>query len=73
MPKVSVYLPEELVAEVRRRGLPLSSLAQQAVQEAIRAEERSTWVARMRARKPVATGDVDVSAVMASVRDKLGE
>ena len=72
MPKVSVYLPEELAAEVRR-GLPLSSLAQQAVQEAIRAEERSTWVARMRARKPVATGDVDVSAVMASVRDKLGE
>ena len=73
MPKVSVYLPEDLAAEVRRRGLPLSALAQQAVQEAIRAEDTSTWVARMRTRKPVATGDVDVSAVMASVRDELGE
>ena len=73
MPKVSVYLPEELAAEVRRRGLPLSSLAQQAVREAIQAEDTSSWVARMRAREPVPTREVDLSGVMASVRDELGE
>lgn len=73
MPKVSVYLPEELAAEVRRRGLPLSSLTQHAVQEAIRAEDTSTWVTRMRTKGPVVAGGVDVSAVMESVRDELGE
>jgi len=71
MPKVSVYLPDDLAAEVRRRGLPLSSLAQEAVRAAIRAEDTAAWVARMRARGPVLTGDVDLAAVMAAVRDEL--
>lgn len=73
MPKVSVYLPDELAAEVRRRGLPLSSLTQHAVQDAIRAEDTGKWVERMRARQPVVTGDVDLAAVMAAVRDELEE
>lgn len=73
MPKVSVYLPDELVAEVRRRGLPLSSLTQHAVQDAIRAEDTAAWVARVRARRPVVSGDVDVAALMAAVRDELEE
>lgn len=73
MPKVSVYLPDELVAEVRRRGLPLSSLTQHAVQEAIRAEDTTAWVQRMRAQRPVVTGDVDVAAVLAAVRDEFEE
>ncbi len=72
MPKVSVYLPDELVAEVRRRGLPLSSLTQHAVQDVIRAEDTAAW-ARMRARRPVVSDAVDMSAVMSAVRDELAE
>jgi len=73
MPKVSVYLPDDLAAEVRRRGLPLSSLAQEAVQAAIRDEDTAAWVARIRDRGPVVSGDVDLAALMAAVRDELEE
>ncbi len=73
MPKVSVYLPDELLAEVRCRGLPLSSLTQLAVQDAIRAEDTAAWVVRVRARRPDVSGEVDVAALMAAVRDELEE
>lgn len=73
MPKVSVYLPDELAAEVRRRELSLSSLTQHAVQEASCTEDTAAWVGRMRARRPMVKGDVDVAAVMAAVRDEFEE
>lgn len=72
MPKVSVYLPEDLASEVRRRGLSLSKITQRAVQDAIDHEDRSAWVARMRAAPPAVEGDVDVSALFAAVRDDFG-
>ena len=50
MPKVSVYLPDDLHSEVRRRSLPLSQLAQDAIRAAIDAEDNAAWVARMRRR-----------------------
>jgi len=73
MPKVSVYLPDDLAAEVRRRGLPLSALAQAAVHDAIHAQDRAAWVTRMRTRPRTDTPDLDLSTVMAAVRDELGE
>lgn len=44
MPKVCIYLPDRLHAEVRRLDLPLSSLAQEAVERAVAADARARWV-----------------------------
>jgi ATP-dependent Clp protease ATP-binding subunit ClpC len=37
MPKVNVYLPDDLAAAVRRAGVPVSAICQQALADAVRA------------------------------------
>lgn len=37
MPKINVYLPDDLAAAVRRAGVPVSAICQQALSEAVRA------------------------------------
>ncbi|WP_336920996.1 type II toxin-antitoxin system CcdA family antitoxin [Aquipuribacter sp. SD81] len=67
MPKVSVYLPDDLAAEVRARELSLSALVQRAVEAEIRTVDRERWLARMR-RLPFADHDVDVVDLVREVR-----
>jgi len=50
VPKVSVYLPDELYREARMRQLPLSSLVQDAVERALRNSDRQEWILRLRSR-----------------------
>jgi ATP-dependent Clp protease ATP-binding subunit ClpA len=44
MPKINVYLPEDLAASVRRAGLPVSPVCQQALAEAVRSVSRARKV-----------------------------
>lgn len=39
MPRIQVYLPDDLYAEVKSRGLPASELLQKAVRAELRREE----------------------------------
>lgn len=50
MPKVSVYLPDELYAEVRRHDLPISAIAQEALSAALRATANADWINRAQQR-----------------------
>lgn len=72
MPKVSVYLPDGLYQDARARGLPISSLAQRAIEEALRAGGTDRWVERVRARPRRVEGEVDTAAALAEVRDQFG-
>lgn len=72
MPKVSVYLPDDLYREVRARHLPLSALTQSAVEQALRASDRQDWVARVRSRPPRQDPVIDTSQLMAEVREEFG-
>lgn len=75
MPKISVYLPEDLHAEVQRRSLPLSRLTQQAIREAIRADEKAAWVERMRLRVergPMTRARTSTDDLMAAVAEEFG-
>ena len=38
MPKINVYLPDELADAVREAGLPVSPICQRALEQAVRAE-----------------------------------
>jgi len=73
MPKVSVYLPDDLYREVRARHLPLSALTQAAVEQALRASDRQAWVARIRSRPPRQNRVLDTADLMAEVREEFGE
>jgi post-segregation antitoxin (ccd killing protein) len=73
MPKVSVYLPDELYRAAQERKLPLSALTQEAVERALRTSDRKEWVARMRARAPLTDVVIDTEAVLDEVRAEFGE
>jgi post-segregation antitoxin (ccd killing protein) len=71
MPKVSVYLPDDLYREAKARNLSLSTLTQRAVEEALAASDKQRWVERMRARPPLGVGVLDTRGVMDEVRAEL--
>lgn len=72
MPKVSIYLPDDLCREAKDPDLPLSSLAQEAIERAVTAARTNAWVARMRSR-PLRVGPIfDTSALMDEVREEFG-
>ncbi len=72
MPKVSVYLPDELYREARMRQLPLSALVQEAVERALRNSDRQEWVARVRSRPRRHDSDIDTALLLSSVREEFG-
>ncbi len=73
MPKVSVYLPDELYREARMRRLPLSSLVQEAVERALQNSDRQEWVARVRSRPRRHEGGIETAGLLSSVREEFGE
>jgi len=73
MPKVSVYLPDDLYQAARDEDLPISTLAQQAIRGALEQRANAAWMEEMRNRRPLVTRDFDTSALMAAVRDEFGE
>lgn len=73
MPKVSIYVPDKLYHEARARELSLSSLTQQAIENALASAHTSEWAARVRARPPRHHGRVDTSALLDSVKEEFGQ
>jgi post-segregation antitoxin (ccd killing protein) len=73
MPKVSIYLPDDLYQDARAHELPLSALAQQAIENALTATRTTAWVDRVRSRPPRHHGDVDSAALVDAVRDEFGQ
>jgi post-segregation antitoxin (ccd killing protein) len=72
MPKVSVYLPDDLYRRVREHGLPLSAITQTAVEQALRTSERLAWVEQMRSRPRRVRNRIDVQSALDAARDEFG-
>jgi post-segregation antitoxin (ccd killing protein) len=72
MPKVSVYLPDDLYREAKAKGLPISALAQEAIERALRDNELQEWVAEARARPRRTHPIVDTTELMDEVREEFG-
>lgn len=76
MPKVSVYLPDDLYREARARGLSLSTLAQQAVRRSLAAEGNADWLERARQRARERAGrphGTTTEQLMDAVREEFGQ
>lgn len=71
MPKVNVYLPDDLYVRAKQRKLPLSALTQRAVEQALADGELQSWVTRLRTR-PRRTVELDRAALMDQVREDFG-
>ena len=72
MPKVSVYLPDELYRRARERGLKLSALTQAAVEEELAGDPNAAWIRDVSARAPRRETPIDTSALLDEVRDEFG-
>lgn len=72
MPKVSVYLPDDLYAAVRARGMRLSAMTQRAIREELDRRPNEAWVARARSRSPRCDRPVDTLAALEEARDEFG-
>lgn len=72
MPKVSVYLPDELYRAARAEGLSISALAQRSIEHELRATRVNRWVERVRNRPRRVTASLDTAATIAAVREEFG-
>jgi len=72
MPEVSVYLPDELYRSAREHELPISALAQQAIEAALIRTATNHWVERVRARPARFRGTIDTADLLDCVRDDFG-
>lgn len=72
MPKVSVYLPDELYRAARDEGLAISTLAQRAIEDALRTERTNRWIAQVRSRPLRVTTDLDTHGALDAVREEFG-
>lgn len=72
MPKISVYLPDQLYDAVREHDIPVSAVTQQALEEALRRQVNAEWVERARSREPRIQGRFDTAALIDEVRDEFG-
>ncbi|HEY3736637.1 MAG TPA: hypothetical protein VGL26_04275 [Jatrophihabitans sp.] len=50
MPKISIYVPDAMYDELRRRHLPASQIAQAAFSKALAENANAAWIERMLAR-----------------------
>lgn len=70
---MTVYLPDDLYREARQRALPVSALAQQALEQAIRRARAGEWVASVESRGTRVKRRIDTSALLQRVRDEFGQ
>lgn len=73
MPKVSVYLPDDLYRRVQDSGLSLSAVTQEALHRALAQRRNHDWIARRRDEEPLVEGDIDVEELVDAVRDEFGQ
>lgn len=72
MPKVSIYLPDDLYQDARALRLPLSTVAQRAIEDALAAAHTRDWVGKVRARPVRCRRRLDTAGLLESVREDFG-
>jgi len=74
MPKINIYVPDDLLDELRQHeDLQLSAIAQDAFRAALTSHHNRAWVARASSRRPRTHQVIDTAALLDDVRDEFGE
>ena len=69
MPRVNIYLPDELAAAVRAAGLNLSSLTQDAIRRHLAGRTTDAWLATLDHARALVPHD-DALAALDAARDE---
>ena len=69
MPRVNIYLPDDLAAAVRAAGLNLSSLTQDAIRQQLAGRTTDAWLATLDP-PPVEVSHDEVLAALDATRDE---
>ena len=72
MPKVSVYLPDDLYRAARDRNLSISTLTQRAIEQELGVSATNQWIDRVRTRPRRSVGTFDTAQVLDEVRADFG-
>ncbi|MGI8872753.1 MAG: type II toxin-antitoxin system CcdA family antitoxin [Egibacteraceae bacterium] len=72
MPKISVYLSDDLYRAARDEQLAISALAQEAIEAALRARSVDRWIEQVRARPARTHRSIDAANAVAAAREEFG-
>jgi post-segregation antitoxin (ccd killing protein) len=72
MARVNVYLPDELVDEVRAAGLNVSNVAQRALRRELIRHRAEDWLDRVKALPRTTVSHEDAVAAVVAARAELG-
>jgi len=72
VPKISVYLPDDLYQRAREQGLKLSALTQRAIERELDRDPNREWLRQVRIRSPRTEKVIDTAALVDDVRDEFG-
>ena len=72
MAKVTIYMPDDLLAEAKDAELNISGLAQHAVVVALRSSRTDAWLDELRRRPRSTVRSEDVDGTLREVRDHWG-
>jgi post-segregation antitoxin (ccd killing protein) len=72
MPKVSVYLPDELYRLAREHELSVSTVTQEALGRHLQTRDNTRWIDAAASRQARVTKPVDTTALLDEVREDFG-
>lgn len=72
MARVNVYLPDDLARRARAEGLNVSSLAQDALREALARRETDRWLDGLEGLQTTSVSHQSVMEALDEARDELG-
>ena len=70
MPRVNIYLPDELALDARRADLNVSALAQGAIRQALAARATNEWLSRLSTPDQPSVSHEEVLAALDAARDE---
>ena len=73
MPKVSVYLPDEMYARARSQGVSLSAVTQTALEAQLAAGTTEQWIDHVASTPSRIRHAVDTPGLLDEVRDEFGQ
>ncbi len=72
MPRVNIYLPDDLAAEAKEAGLNVSRVAQDALRKQLNRKRTADWVTRIQKLPATGVTHEEVMGALGAAREEMG-